>query len=158
MSGLARKRFRAPDRCPVGGSAGQRVGPMTVKHLVKDDHVIDAETAAWFLCKGRDCRVVYFASDGRTICKDAMRVRVGVKEKNPPRLVCYCFGHTVESIQDEIERTGKSTVMDSVSAKVLSGDCSCEIMNPEGSCCLGEMNRAVKEALATRYRQSQARS
>ena len=145
MNGLTRKQPSGGVRCPVGGNVGKRVLSLTVKNLVRNDSD-DVEGSDWFFCNQPDCDVVYFANDGRTISKDALKVRVGVKEKNPPRLVCYCFGHTVESIREEIERTGKSTVMASVSAKVQSGDCSCELLNPEGTCCLGEMNRAVKKA------------
>ena len=62
------------------------------------------------------------------------------------RLVCYCFGHTVESIREEIDRTGQSTVLPTVAARVKAGDCRCELLNPDGTCCLGELNRVVKEA------------
>jgi copper chaperone CopZ len=80
--------------------------------------------------------------------KDALKVRVGVKEKSGPRTVCYCFGHTVESIREEIEWTGQSSVAASITAKVKAGECSCETLNPKGSCCLGDINKAVKEAFA----------
>lgn len=94
--------------------------------------------------------MVYFASDGKTIPKRDLQVRVGVKEADAPRPVCYCFGHTVESICEEIERTGKSTVVANITAKVKAGECRCSTMNPKGTCCLGDVNQVVKEyTLAT---------
>jgi len=63
--------------------------------------------------------------------------------------VCYCFGHTVESIQQEIRETGRSSVVTSIRRKVDAGECSCELLNPKETCCLGDVNKTVKEALAS---------
>ena len=134
--------------CPVTRSAGKRVPAITVRSVVRGDHVPQVEGRDWFFCDRPDCDAVYFASDGETISKSALKVRVGLKEKESPRPVCYCFGHTVESIEEEIARTGRSTVGASVTERVKAGECSCEILNPKGTCCLGDVNRAVKQAFS----------
>lgn len=134
--------------CSVAGKPGKRVADLTLRSLVRAGRLPDLEGADWFYCDLPDCDVVYFAADGRTLTKDTLNVRVGAKEKIGPRTVCYCFGHTVESIREEIERTGRSTVAASITAKVKAGECSCERRNPKGSCCLGDVNEAVKEAFA----------
>lgn len=133
-------------RCPGDGRPGRRVSLVTVRALVRDNQGTQLEGHEWYFCGEPDCEVVYFSNDGRLIHKAALKVRVGVKEKDAPRPVCYCFGHTVESIREEIDRTGRSTVVDSVAAKVRAGDCWCESRNPEGVCCLGELARTVKRA------------
>lgn len=102
----------------------------------------------WNYCGAPDCEVVYFDAGGAVIEKSALTVRVGEKEKDPPHTVCYCFGHTAEGIRDEVRRTGRSTVVASITAKVKAGECSCDTMNPKGACCLGDVNREVKSALA----------
>lgn len=102
----------------------------------------------WRFCESAHCPVVYFRPGGRTILKDALKVRVGIKENGPPRPLCYCFGHSVESIREEIARTGRSSVVQAISARVKAGECQCEVLNPRGSCCLGDVNRAVQEAFA----------
>lgn len=134
--------------CPVAGKPGRRVADVTLRSLVCDERRPEIERGEWYYCDLPDCDVVYFAADGRTLLKDALKVRVGTKERAAPRTVCYCFGHTVESIRDEIQRTGQSTVAASITAKVKAGECSCERLNPKGSCCLGDVNKAVKEAFA----------
>jgi hypothetical protein len=91
------------------------------------------------------CPVVYFTRDGVTLHKGTLKIRVGLKEKDPPRTVCYCFGHTVESIREEIEKTGRSTVAASIGKKVEDGVCSCEVLNPKGTCCLGDVNKVGRE-------------
>lgn len=116
----------------------------TVRALVRDDHPGLLEDHEWMFCAGSNCPIVYFTAGGDVIDKSAVRVRVGLKEKDAPRPVCYCFGHTVESMREEWDRTGRSTAMASITAKVKEGECRCEILNPEGICCLGQVNRIVK--------------
>ncbi|MCI0460162.1 MAG: copper ion binding protein, partial [Gemmataceae bacterium] len=41
-----------------------------------------------------------------------------------------------------------TTIPDRIKQKVQQGYCQCETMNPQGTCCLGNVNRAVKEARA----------
>ncbi|GBE34372.1 hypothetical protein BMS3Bbin06_00895 [bacterium BMS3Bbin06] len=79
--------------------------------------------------------------------KEDLTVRVGIKEESPPRPICYCFNHSVEEIFDEARRTGKSTVIDDIKSRIKSDGCSCEVKNPQGSCCLGTVKPFVNEAL-----------
>ena len=58
--------------------------------------------------------------------------------------VCYCFGYTEKSIRDEIEQTGASTATASITAEVKAGRCACEVRNPKGSCCLGDVARVER--------------
>lgn len=76
-----------------------------------------------------------------------MSVRVGLKERADPIPICYCFGHTVASAREEVARTGRSTVVASITAEIKAGRCACEIKNPAGSCCLGEVSKVIKEIM-----------
>lgn len=64
-------------------------------------------------------------------------VRVGIKETEAPRPVCYCFGYSLEDIIEEIRLTGSTTVPQSILTRLDSEGCHCETTNPQGSCCLG---------------------
>ena len=70
--------------------------------------------------------------------------------KNAPTsgLVCYCFGHSVQSIREEIERTGRSTAIEAISTRMKKGECACERLNPKGICCLVDVRRVVRELLS----------
>jgi len=131
--------------CPVAGRAGRRVPSITVRGLVRNPATSDGAEVGWFYCDLADCDVVYFEPGGRVIRKEELTVRVGAKEKEPPRTLCYCFGHTVEEIREEIERTGRCTVAASIRGRIRAGECRCELVNPSGSCCLGEVERVVRE-------------
>ena len=74
-------------------------------------------------------------------------VQGGVKEKEDPIPVCYCFGFTRKDIGDEMARTGKSTAAERIKAEVRAGNCACEVKNPSGKCCLGGVARSLQDAL-----------
>jgi hypothetical protein len=75
-------------------------------------------------------------------------VRVGAKETADPIPVCYCFGLTRKDIENEIAETGRSTVADRISAEVKKGTCACEVKNPSGKCCLGEVTQTARDRLS----------
>ncbi len=141
--------MKAP--CPTAKTPARRVHAQTVRSLVRENRFQDVEGREWFFCETPECDVVYFAADGTTLDKRDVDVRVGIKEEEPPHTVCYCFGHTVESIQDEIRNTGRSTAFDSITEKVKAGECSCEVLNPKGTCCLGDVRIVAQEAMGASH-------
>jgi len=42
-------------------------------------------------------------------------------------------------IECELRQSGTSTVVDRIAAKVKARECACEVRNPSGQCCLGEV-------------------
>lgn len=138
-------------RCPSCGNNGKAVKATTLYSLIKKERQDSITDSRYFFCDSKGCDVVYFTEHGsQTFYKQDLVVRVGIKEDSPPRPICYCFNHTVEEIFEEIQLTGKSTVMDDIRAHMKKGGCSCETRNPQGSCCLGTVEYFVKEA----FRQS----
>ncbi len=133
--------------CPVSGNRGKAVPCVTLRSLVLPARLAAVEDREWFFCDRPECEVVYFSGDGRTLDKEALSVRVGLKEREAPRPVCYCFDHTVESIREEITRTGRSTAAASIRKRIEAGECRCEVLNPKGTCCLGDVDTVVKEVL-----------
>lgn len=132
--------------CSQKGRAVQRI---TVDSLLKPESKARLGPSQYYWCPSRTCNVVYFSNlDGPYFFKADLTVRVGQKESEDPITVCYCFGHTRQSVWDEISKTGRSSVQTDISAKVKAGLCSCEITNPQGSCCLGNVATAVHEGLA----------
>jgi hypothetical protein len=117
-------------------------------HLLKPGLIDRIEESNYRFCPNPDCRVVYFAeSASSTFTTDELRVRVGLKEREDPIPICYCFGHTVASARDELARTSRSTVVASITAEIKAGRCACETTNPSGSCCLGDVSKAVQELM-----------
>jgi len=124
------------------------VGRLTLGALLKADRraQIPNQPECCF-CNTPTCEVVYFAPGRVLFRKDDLSVQVGLKEPNDPAVpVCYCFGWTPEKIRAELAATGSSTVIDQIKAQVKAGNCYCEVTNPQGSCCLGNVAKAVQQA------------
>lgn len=147
MVNTNQSRVSAEMLCPVSGTRSKQVGLVTVQSLIRYLPFRMAP-AQYYFCEAADCDVVYFPSNpaAPAFYRDDLLVRVGVKETDGPIPVCYCFGMTREAIEEEVRQTGTSTVAERIKAEVKAGRCACELKNPSGRCCLGQVNRAVKDA------------
>ncbi len=133
--------------CPVSGTRGKAVSQDTLRSLIKPEEQARITEGRYRYCDAPGCDVVYFAEDGSHVFTKAdLKVRVGIKETEPPRPICYCFGHTVEEILEEVRRTGASTVPDDIRSRLQSEGCDCIHTNPQGACCLGVVLSVVEEA------------
>jgi len=141
----------SPAPCPACGKMGKTVARLTLGALLKPERrpAIPAQQEEFCFCQTPTCEVVYFLPGRPLFRKDDLAVRVGLKEPGDPAVpACYCFGWTPQRILAEIEATGMSTVVDQIKAQVKAGNCYCEVTNPQGSCCLGNVAKAVQEATA----------
>ena len=68
-----------------------------------------------------------------------------VKERYDTSPICYCFHIFRQDIEQEIRKTGSTTIPDFVTAQVKAGNCRCKDVNLKGTCCLGELSKTVKE-------------
>ncbi len=132
--------------CPECGSRSKQVESLTVKSLVR--HLpFGMLPAQYYFCEATGCDVVYFPSNPEApiFRRGDLLVRVGAKEGGDAGLVCYCFGITRKDIGDEIQQTGKSTAAERIKAEVRADNCACEVKNPSGKCCLGNVTRTAQE-------------
>ena len=133
--------------CPVSGTRSKQVAALTVKSLVR--HLpFGMPSTQYYFCDAPGCDVVYFPlyPEAPTFRREDLLVRIGAKETRDSIPVCYCFGITRNQIQEEIRKTGESTAAERVKAEVKAGRCACEVKNPAGKCCLGDIARTVKLA------------
>ncbi len=135
--------------CPVNGTRSKQVDMLTVRSLVRR-LPLGMPNTQYYFCDASDCDVVYFALEVEAprFRREDLVVRVGAKETTDPIPVCYCFGFTRKDIENEIDETGRSTFADRISAEVKTGNCACEVKNPSGKCCLGDISRTAKDRLS----------
>ena len=132
-------------RCPQSGSAGVAVDLQTVKALLTEQALARLEpTTGYRFCADARCNVVYFSGSGSHFSTVDLRVPVRQKQPSGRGLVCYCFGESDASIRAEIETTGRSLAVQRVREHITAGRCACEVRNPRGTCCLGDVMAAVK--------------
>jgi hypothetical protein len=127
----------------VSRTKGKPVELLTVKALLTEAALQRITTAAHRFCPEPSCDVVYFDAEGATYGKNDLREPVWQKEPFGDRTVCYCFGVSEESIRAEIQATGRSEATARVRAHIAAGRCACEVRNPRGICCLGDVAAAV---------------
>lgn len=150
--------------CPSCGKKGKPVGLITMRSLLREEFTqglpVDSDSACatygckptigptgWRFCDAPDCEVVYFSEEGDTMfTKAQLRVPVGVKERTGDRPLCYCFGHSVASIKQELRTKGRSDALQDIRAKMKDPGCRCAVTNPSGSCCLGSVARGIQIA------------
>jgi len=53
-------------------------------------------------------------------------------DKQMEDLICYCFNYTVSDIENDVQRNGKSTIMERILSEKKAGGCRCAEKNPKG--------------------------
>src|SRR6266446_205488 len=136
-------------RCPASGSQGAAVDVLTVKALLTESALRRFLPGEYRFCSDADCDVVYFSADGQRFTATDIRVPVWQKLPFGARPICYCFAESEASIRSEFESAGVSKAVERVREHIDAGRCACEVRNPRGACCLGDVIAAVKRVEAS---------
>lgn len=140
---------RTINTCPVCGMKGKPVQGQTVKALLSVS-LREVRDVEYLFCKTQDCPVVYFSPDGeQTFRTEHIRERVYQKEpESDDVFICYCFRHTVGDIRTGSPISHKAIVED-INSGIDAGQCACDLRNPQGSCCLGNVRELIKRTETT---------
>lgn len=133
--------------CNECGEKGRSVPRQTVLHHVKSEKLSRVGDDEYTFCVTPDCPVVYFAASGEMFTVSDVRELVTIKARGDERPLCYCFGFTKGDAREEITLTGRSTIPARISGFIKAGMCACEVRNPSGACCLGQVNKTVKKTV-----------
>lgn len=144
MSDCCSEKAPGAIACVGCGRVGRPVSTLTLKSMVKPQFLTTVTKPGYRFCGSPDCEVVYYHAHGEQLRKTDVRVRVGIKEAEGPALLCYCFGFTRAMLLGELRESGRSNIPKLVSEGVKAGRCACEVRNPQGSCCLGNIAAAIK--------------
>lgn len=132
--------------CPRCGAVGRVVGDATIEAILRPGLSTSLLGVERRFCRTPTCDVLYYGLDGRFVEKSAATVRVGLKESVDPVPLCYCFGISRADVRKEVAETGDCTIPSRITSEVRAGQCACEVKNPSGACCLGDVNKAVNDA------------
>ncbi len=139
-------------RCPQCLVLGiECVGPkkipkITLTSIEKPEYQKDIPTGRPFFCTQRECDTVYFDTEGHQIKKDQLTVKVWQKEEVVDIPVCYCFEHSAKAIMEDARLNSPPSIPLTIREKIKAGLCTCEVKNPKGTCCLGDVAYWVKQA------------
>ena len=126
-------------RCPASGFEGKPVDWTTVAALTIGPVPPRQD---FRLCRDPECEVVYYGSAGAVLRTGDLNVQPGFKTAGDG-LVCYCFLHCEADIARELAERGTTGIFDSIEREVQTGNCACEVRNPSGKCCLGEVQDTI---------------
>jgi hypothetical protein len=122
--------------CPLCGGKGKKVQLITLKSLLKASALENIEPdASYYFCPSSSCPTVYF-SGSQTFTENNVKLPVYQKNQNMKVPVCYCFDWTRERL---IKAADTDQPVDQIKAHVQAGRCGCEVNNPQGACCLGNV-------------------
>ena len=129
-----------PTHCPSCEQAGTPVDRITLKALLSPDGLRRGVPAQPRYCGSADCPIVYFDVDGDvTFTEVDLTVQVYAKHADDPATpVCYCFGVTAGAMTN---RERARELREAVAREVQAQRCACEVKNPKGGCCLGDLVR-----------------
>lgn len=143
MEGCCATTASAPDTgCPGCDAKGRPVDRITLKALLKPEALARLSPGAYRFCGTPECSFVYFRPDSTFERRD-LTVPVFQKELPGGRTICYCFAITEEDIARELAERGRSSAAERVSRLVKDERCACEVRNPQGTCCLGNVASAT---------------
>jgi hypothetical protein len=147
---LPAQNFQRPPRtlnaCPECGKVGKSVQGQTVKALVSVS-LRELQDTQYLFCRTRTCPVVYFSSNGeQTFTLEQVCEQVYQKEPDADDIfICYCFRHTIGDLRAASPEK-RLAIVEDINTGINAGQCACDLRNPQGSCCLGNV-RALSRRL-----------
>ncbi len=131
--------------CPSCRQSGKSIDAITLKAMLAVP-LTELRAVAYRFCPTADCPTVYYSVDGeQQFGEDALREQVHQKHPDADDVfVCYCFRHSPNTIRAELVETSHSSAVESITAGINAGQCACEIRNPQGSCCLGNVRAVLR--------------
>ena len=129
--------------CSQCGSKASAVHLLTAKALLTEMALRRLAPVPLYFCQRRACSVVYFTTDGQVYTLTDVRVPVWQKEPAGGRRICYCFDENEASMVRELAETGRCGAVERVRDHIAAARCACEVRNPRGTCCLGDLMKAV---------------
>ena len=135
---------RASNTCPQCRKTGKPVVTQTVKAFLSAS-LRQIQDVQYMFCRTQTCPVVYFSVDGKQIFTiEHVRERVYQKELETEEVhICYCFQHTVGEFRTA-SSADRAAILEDIETGIVTAQCACDLRNPQGSCCLGNVHSLIK--------------
>ena len=136
------------EKCPVCNFSGEEVKKVTVESLVIDKNRKNVSDGRYFLCKSKDCDVVYYNPDKNLIfLQNQVSVPIWYKKDANPKYACYCSKTTEEEVINAVIENDAKTVEDVIKITGAMANDNCIQNNPRGYCCHDIIQEAIDKAL-----------
>ncbi|WP_100332940.1 putative iron-sulfur cluster-binding metallochaperone [Bacillus xiapuensis] len=131
--------------CPSCNNKAKNVKLITLKSLLKPTalETLNANVNHYF-CLSKECDVVYFDADNKKYLTSDIKVAVHQKDDYVITPICYCFDWTKEKIKKYVKQELSPNPIEHIRENIKENRCGCEVNNPQGSCCLGNVTKYIK--------------
>jgi hypothetical protein len=138
---------RVVNTCPECGKAGKPIPRQTVSAMLSVS-LRKVQDTQYLFCRTQTCPVVYFSAQSeQTFTIEQVCERVYQKEPEAEDVfICYCFRQTVGDLR-AASLEGRLAIVDVINTGINAGQCACDLRNPQGSCCLGNVRGMIKHLL-----------
>lgn len=132
--------------CPSCKNKAKNVKLITLKSLLKPSalETLNAKENHYF-CSTEDCDVVYFDTNNKKYLVSDIKVAVHQKDGSVTTPICYCFDWTKKKIKQYSEEGIPPNPVEHIRENIKENRCGCEINNPQGSCCLGNVTKFINQ-------------
>lgn len=133
-------------KCPSCKNKSNNVKLITLKSMLKPAtlEILNSKENHYF-CSTKGCDVVYFDLNNKVYLISDIKVTVHQKDDLPITPICYCFDWTKEKIKEYVEKGFKPNPVDHIRENIKENRCGCEVNNPQGSCCLGNVTKFMNQ-------------
>ena len=126
--------------CPSCKNKGKQMKLITLKSLLLPKALANLQPdTSYQFCSFSECDVVYFNEKEQIFTKSDLKIPVFQKDVKENTPICYCFGWTRKIVSEESNKTEENTIVQNISIHIKANRCGCEVNNPQGSCCLGNV-------------------
>ncbi|MGE6616684.1 putative iron-sulfur cluster-binding metallochaperone [Bacillus mycoides] len=132
--------------CPSCENKAKNVNLITLKSLLKPSalETLNAKENHYF-CSNEDCDVVYFDTNNKKYFVSDIKVAVNQKDDSATTPICYCFDWTKEKIKQYVKNGLTPNPVEHIRENIRENRCGCEVNNPQGSCCLGNVTTYIRK-------------
>lgn len=124
--------------CPYCQQKGRAIAIETLKSQLKPLFMRELKAeATYYFCAHPTCSAVYFQQE-QVFELEQIREKVFQKNQEPDCLVCYCFGFTRGEVMQDAQ-TNTPQILNQIKTGTKNKQCACELRNPQGRCCLGNI-------------------
>ncbi|MCH7322112.1 (2Fe-2S)-binding protein [Solibacillus sp. MA9] len=131
--------------CPTCNNKAKNVKLITLKSLLKPTalETLNANVNHYF-CSSKECDVVYFDTDNKKYFTSDTKVALHQKDDYVTTPICYCFDWTKEKLENYVKQELFPNPIEHIRENIKENRCGCEVNNPQGSCCLGNVTKYIK--------------
>ncbi len=141
---VTQEKYQVQHDCPRCGNEGKSMEIITLKSLLLPNALEKLNPVNNYrMCMNKSCNIVYFNEKKEVYLTEDINVPVYQKTEDEDCPVCYCFGWTRQKLKKGAYEGEGHNIISTITEHMKAGKCGCNVNNPQGSCCLGNVKNTL---------------